>query len=638
MVTIHAAKLIADIPAWAVWERQLIDAMNETPSLVMEKYVKPNGHMLWPADDSYTSIDALDDMYESFHNWPLFYFLGGDEKFLALSHKQFDAITEQFSQYDCGHGHPMVIKEYEQGYDWMHQSEGYLFFYLLNLADPRHEANRARAARFAGFLLNEDDEAVNYNTDSHTLKCCYTGSMGAAHRNFDGLSWDWAEWKAWFGLPFNDVPGIATVDDLRDKANARRMGAAMRKRLTHSDTVINLLSTTMVMNAFLHTGEEKYRQWILEYTAAWRERTVQNGGIVPDNCGESGQIGEHIDGKWYGGHYGWTYPHGFYFIADALTVAGENELLLTGDADKMDWVRSQYAMLEARAIEKDGTLYFPQKRGDPDVVQEYEASPDYFLTVAEKSSANPRYTRLLQIDGWFEFSPLPPIQPAHLWFVSRKADDMAFCRRIRNAKKREWQQVAPISSKYQGGQDAAWLHYLEGGYTDYPEAILRHNLSQVYSRMKFMREDMEPVERYTDSYLQRRNPITVEGLVHLTLGGPMPIYNGGLLMISVCYYDLEEKRFGLPKDVAALVSRIDTAGITLELINLNLSSPRTMLVQAGAFGEHRFTTVHADDADYTVNGAHFAVRLSPGAGITLRLDMERFCNRSQYQWPEEEQS
>ena len=52
----------------------------------------------------------------------------------------------------------MVVKEYEQGYDWMHQGEGYLFFYLLCLADPT-EKNVERAKRYAGFYLNEDPEA-----------------------------------------------------------------------------------------------------------------------------------------------------------------------------------------------------------------------------------------------------------------------------------------------------------------------------------------------------------------------------------------------------------------------------------------------------------------------------------------------
>src|SRR5699024_6742320 len=122
---------------------------------------------------------------------------------------------------------------------------------------------------------------------------------------------------------------------------AKRMAEAMRDRLAHSDTLVNLMSTSMVMNAFLHTGQDKYREWILEYTKAWRQRTAENGGLVPDNAGPDGKIGSEMNGKWYGGYYGWTWPHGFYFLADALTIACENEALLTGQTKGCDSIRSQ---------------------------------------------------------------------------------------------------------------------------------------------------------------------------------------------------------------------------------------------------------------------------------------------------------
>ena len=38
-----------------------------------------------------------------------------------------------------------------------------------------------------------------------------------------------------------------------------------------------------------------------------------------------------MDGKWYGGLYGWSWPHGYYNIGMAATVAGNNAFLVTGD-------------------------------------------------------------------------------------------------------------------------------------------------------------------------------------------------------------------------------------------------------------------------------------------------------------------
>ena len=158
--------------------------MNDSVDPLLEKYVRKDGTIMWPTTENFASIDGLDDAYESFHNWPLFYLLGGDDKFLDLSLKEWNAITAQFSKYGSGHGHPMVVKEYEQGYDWMHQGEGYLFFYLLCLADPENKQNMERAKRFAGFYLNEDSDALNYDENLKLVKCAHNGSKGPAFRNF----------------------------------------------------------------------------------------------------------------------------------------------------------------------------------------------------------------------------------------------------------------------------------------------------------------------------------------------------------------------------------------------------------------------------------------------------------------------
>lgn len=48
---------------------------------------------------------------ESFHNWPLFYLIGGSELFLDRSELEFEAITSHFARYDSGHGYPIVVKE-----------------------------------------------------------------------------------------------------------------------------------------------------------------------------------------------------------------------------------------------------------------------------------------------------------------------------------------------------------------------------------------------------------------------------------------------------------------------------------------------------------------------------------------------
>ncbi|MCL2708620.1 MAG: hypothetical protein FWF03_05835, partial [Defluviitaleaceae bacterium] len=560
------------------------------------------------------------------------------------SHRQFDAITEQFSKIGTGYGHPMVVGEYEQGYDWMHQGEGYLFFYLLNLADPADERNVRRSQKYAGFLMNEGlpDGCANYDYDSKAFKCCYIGSMGAGKRFFDKRPWSWADWKDWYGLPYYDIPGIKTIEDIKQSPNALKMAEAMCERLSESDTVVNLSATAMIMNAYLHTGEAKYKDWISGYAGAWREQTRLNGGIIPDNRGPSGAFGEKMAGKWYGGYYGWTWPHGFASMSDPIAIACECETLLERDAGNMDLLRSQFQLLSQKAVMQNGTLYFPAKYAEPGRVQEYFMLEGRFLEDSrQKTTDNPKYKRLLEKEGWYEFAPFTSkASVTHLWFVTREKRDMDFLESIRDGSNRDWENLNAGYSKYLGGNDQTWINYLSGGLPGYPEQIMGHGLKQVYGRLKDIFEDKQPASEYGDYYLQMRNPVSVEGLVQLTMGGPHPLYNGGLALVSVIYYDAAAKRPGLPPDVAALVSRINGEGIELTLVNLHPAAPRSLIVQAGAFGEHEFESAEiisggliGGAAGQPVNDKFLLIDLRPAGIIRLWLKMKRYANVPAYQRP-----
>ena len=74
----------------------------------------------------------------------------------------------------------------------------------------------------------------------------------------------------------------------------------------HADIPDNLACTALMTNAYLQTGEDQYRQWVLDYSQVWLERIDKNGGIIPDNVGPAGQIGERRQGQWWGGWYGWN--------------------------------------------------------------------------------------------------------------------------------------------------------------------------------------------------------------------------------------------------------------------------------------------------------------------------------------------
>jgi hypothetical protein len=128
------------------------------------------------------------------------------------------------------------------------------------------------------------------------------------------------------------------------------------------------------------------------------------------------------------------------------------------------------------------------------------------------------------------------------------------------------------------------------------------------------------------------NPATVESLVNLMLGGLHPGHQGSPLHCRVRYFDPVQRRPGLPDDVAALVEKLTADSAALMLVNVNQSDERQLVVQAGAYGEHRFAGIELADRTVELDAPFFTVRLAPGAGQRLTLRMRRYVNRPTM-WP-----
>ncbi|MEZ4860833.1 MAG: hypothetical protein R3C14_05975 [Caldilineaceae bacterium] len=649
MITLTATTPAFPPPTWALLERQLIDLMNEAVQPFLDRYVRADGELIW-REGGTKSRDGADDFYESAYNWPLFYLLGGGDHLLEQGQRIWDGITRQLTR--AG----MVYKEYELGYDQFHQGESYIYFYLLCLADPTNSVNRERAQRFAGFYLNEDLAAPNYDPVHKIIRAAHNGSGGPRWGFSDAAepSYNWGPGMRIYGLPFHDLPGITHYDDLQDPQKARQMGQAMHERMGQGDVAGNLIVTSLVANAYLMTGRTAYRDWIVKYVDAWRNRAAQNGGLLPDNVGPSGVVGELMGGKWYGGLYGWTWPHGYYNIGMAATVAGSNAFLLTGDAAYLDLPRSQFDQIWALGEERDiRTLemslghhwlgaFTAQNPGE-----QHADDPEapYRMFVAPYRYGD---------HGWFDYQPLSPVYPTAIWNISHDAVDWARIEALRQTERYDWRKVIPFRNKEDAGHEQPWLRYLAGENPDYPEAILRATYGMVCRRLQLIAHDQADLMQVNIHHWQEHNPIICEALVQLTLGAPQIIYNGGLLHCQVHYYDAVRQRPGLPADVAALVTKVRAEGVVLQLVNVNPLAERTVIIQAGGFGEHRFTAATYDrrTSDYpgshkeyappplatttetiAINETHLQVTLPPGTQITLSLEMARYVNSPSYALP-----
>ena len=636
MTTISATIPLLEPPAWAVLERQLMDAMGQAVHPFLEKYTRADGTLIWR--ETFRGRDT-DDFYEGFYNWPLLYLSGGGDHLLPLSVREWEAVTRQLTDYGVVH------KDYARRVDQFHQGESDIYFYFLCLADPARPGHVERARRFAGLYLNEDPEALNYDPERRLIRAPLNGSGGPHWGFFDGEpSYGYSPGMVRYGLPYEDVPGVRRYEDLKDAALARRLGEAMQGRMGRGDVVANLSVTSLVTNAYLLTGEEKYRQWVVDYVDAWVERARENGGLLPDNVGLSGQVGEYIGGKWYGGLYGWTWPHGFYNVCMAAIVAASNAYLLTGDASYLDLPRAQMDRVMEQGVVRD-------LRGCDMSLPEHWVGQFMALGDRRETFVVPyRYGD----SGWFDYQPMSPIYPLAVWNLSMASQDWERVERLRRMEGYDWNQVFSFRTKEDAGHEQPWARFLAGENPTYPETILRASYAQVCRRLDQIREDREDLTRVNIHHWQQLNPVTTEALMQLTLGGPQIIYNGGLPMCRVRCFDAERRRPGLPPDVAALVERVEADRTALRLVNLSPLHAREVIVQAGAFGEHRFTEARYDArvsaypgevGSYAAPGvqretrtasAHdkcLRVRMPPATEIALDIGTERFVNRPSYDAP-----
>ncbi|MEY7848388.1 hypothetical protein AB7C87_04200 [Natrarchaeobius sp. A-rgal3] len=626
MLELEARVSIRQRPEWAMVQRELLDVMASAVDRFVDDYVGEGGEPLWPPED-HVGADGFDDLLEGFYNWPLVYAMGGDDRFLEHARSVYEGALERGRETETPFGHPMVVDDFEHCRDWFHLGEANQFTYNLGLAAPEDDVVVERAERFAGLYL-ADSDANNYDGEKRLVRGPMNGGAGPEYADFSaydhhsyGADYRWAR----HGLPWRDLE-FERATDLLDPENESRLFAVLNERCSTGDIPLNLNATSLLTNAYLHTGDDRYREWVLEYLEAWRERTAENDGVIPDNVGRSGEIGEPA-GEWYGGYYGWSWG-GWHYVGIGPTVAAENAVLLTGDREHLAFPRSQLDVLidNAVTVSEDSvheTLYIPHKYGDPG---DYHYDATGVLTEDDGE--------VLWSDGWYEFKPHSDDPYAvHLWCVSMDEDDRERVRRLRDWGKRDWTFVDPRpADKHGAGHEYAWLAYLEGEFPDYPTRVLEGSLERVRSRQAEMcAEGGQPAELDED-YLRDRNPVFHRGLLQTTMGSPQPVYYGGLVMAQVRHFDPERRRPGLPEGVGALVSRVDADGIDLTLVNGG-GRNREVIVQAGAYGEHEFATVEYDGERRTAGTNALSISLPAGSRLSLSAALERYVNDPTYDLP-----
>jgi len=608
-------------PEWALLQRQLLANLNQAADEFVERYVQPDGTLLWRS--FWPGMDGSDDPYEGFMNLALLYVLGGNRRLYDHARKVFDGITWQWTEYG------QIHREFDGYYDWMHHGEGSLFFYFLGLADPDSLKDRQRALRFANMYTGEDPEAPNYDRDKKLIRSPINGSRGP---RFVMTEEDWITHRGILDdylAPFEDLTGVDIASGKcpwSDDRVYREIIEKMNERMAKGDVPLNLNATSLIAHAYMHDGDEKWLRWVVEYVGAWKERAEANGGIMPDNIGLSGMIGEYNEGKWWGGYYGWRWSHGLFTIIEPLTNASMNAVLLTGNRDWLDVARKQLDLnWELRQTLNDKPVV-PHKHLD---------------------------------SGWTDYKPPNPAYPIYLWTVSMDSQDVERYERLEAADFYKEIEIPIVSgrnpntgkeTKHYIANTVPWFEFIRGNDPSYPEKILKANLSLVQRQLDKMRSaEGDPEGWLSDGYnlkdlssihkWQEMCPVYPEGLLQLTLGAPMHISHGGLQHARVRYFDAAARRPGLPPQVGALVEGLTDESVTLTLVNLDEGEEKEVVIQAGGFGEHRFTNAEVRDEEgnsircVALSNKWLRIRLERAAGARLELRMDRYVNKPTYETP-----
>jgi len=598
-------------PIWAIQQRTLIAQLNDAARQFVDRYVRPDGTLYWR--NYWPGMDGSDDPYEGFMQLALLYMLGGDDWLLPEARRIWDGITWQWTEYG------QIDREFTAYYDWMHHGEGYLYIYFLGLADPSQRKDQQRAAKFANMYNGTDPLAPNYDPTFHLIRSPLTGSRGP---RFVVTPEDWTTHRVvldHYLPPYEDIINTDFASRLchwSDDTIYADLIATMNQRMNRGDVPLNLNTSGLITHAFLYSGDNAHRQWVLDYLRTWAARADANGGIIPDNVGLTGQVGEYLDGKWWGGYYGWRWPHGFMTIIEPITNACMNALLLTGDESWLQLARQQLDANWALGRDVDGTFMVPYRHFDA---------------------------------GWGDYRPPLHKYPIYLWYASLADQDLARVMRI--PRQSDWNEIRVGIGKHYINNTLPWFQYIQGQFPDYPSQILAANQQLVSDQLTKMYSSIgDPHQWHDISELdisglninmhvdpihawQELTPVCVEGLLQLTLGAPMHISHGGLQFAQVRYYDAQRRRPGLPPGVSALVSHFDQKTITLTVVNSDTVRLQSVSIQAGSFAEHQITHVTWGENHTAVDSQWLDIDIAPGSGATLTLTVQRYQHAPSYVTP-----
>jgi hypothetical protein len=578
-----------DAPEWALLQRELLHAHTDACTAFFHRYFNQATGWL-ETTERFGGDDGPDDAIENVNDWPHLYALGGDAVIKTMYEKAYEGHVRQYSAAKTTDVPiarlGMYFKEFPAQFDWQHNGEGLTVFNLMPLGDPYSRIYKEGVTRFSGFYMDEDPGAPNYDPKLKLIRSLMNGSRGPMLRNATALDWT--------GDPIeveNRFPSLGHGE------------GAYKGMLAHfegygdvvGDHPLNLAATQLATNAYMLTHNPKYKAWVLGYADAWAQRARDNGGIIPSKVGLDGKIGGP-EGKWYAGAYGWGF-------SPIVPMTGK-----PADRNRVPWCINGF--FNAYLL----------SRGDDKYLDVWRKTADKFDAAGKTVDGKFATPTMYGDQGFYSFKPGKyRLNFLEIYALSMKQSDRARC------------------------EETGWYDYLEGRNPDYPVKSLRAGLARIRTRMQTVDSDTtSPDMRLADSALDY-NPASIVALTQTMEAGlylehgswakTSPNQGGTLLYSRLRYFDPENRRAGIPQDVAALVDGWGPDSLTVTLVNLNPTLARSVIVQGGAYAEHQIVSVSDGKTSLAVDAPNFPVRLAPGAGARLTIRMKRFANDPTLSFP-----
>jgi len=626
-------------PAWAYSEQMLLRANAD----LIQAYAAARFDEKWhnKAPEEWGVANGPDDIPEGLRSWPLAYALGGPESIITTWSKFYEGHIEQYTKAKIPEiemaKNGIYQKDMYTQFDWEHSSEGFAGFYYYGLSRPAEAAHVARAQRLAGLYMNEDPAVKNYDARNKIIPSLFNGSLGPKMTPATPQEWE----------------GLQPTGRFDKASNIK------------GDHPLNMGAVMLAFNAYVLTGQEKYKKWALEYVDAWGARAAKNGGNLPSNIGVDGTIGGEWGGKWYGGVFGWNSPDtgNRNYVFRGPPEAFDAALLMSGDQKYTAVMRRQIDNLFAAKKVENGKEVLPRRFGDQGWYDYYELGAGPSGTLGNLVNVMVGiYMNSLDPADLARVPTLPGDRNAQMdtpagteWLAYLKSGDKDYPQRVLQAgldAVRRASQPAPAGGRGARGAGAAGAPPAGAPpAAAAPAAAAPPAATAPGAAPAAGAAGAAPGQRAAGAGRRgggagapgggggrggNNGAAPVAALINLTMGGPDPggSTHGPLpLNVQVRHFDPDRKRAGLPEDVGALVERFSADSVTLTLVNSHPFREKNVTVQMGAYGEHTATSVTAGETVTPINASSFTVKLVPGSGDTLTIGVRRYANQPTLAFP-----